>query len=65
MGADLAVVNATDSGCVIQRHGAGGYVVSHRQVPEAQRRVATLPCAYAACRDLERKGPGEAASRTP
>jgi len=64
MGTDLAVVNATDSGCVIQRDGAGGYVVSHRQVPEAQRRVATLPCAYAACRDWERRGPGQAGAGT-
>lgn len=62
MGADLSVVNATVSGCVIQRDVAGGYVVSHRQVPEAQRRVATLPCAYAACRDLERHEPADAAS---
>jgi hypothetical protein len=36
-------------------------VVSHRQVPEAQRRVATLPCAYATCRDWERSGPGDCA----
>jgi hypothetical protein len=62
MGADLAVVNATDSGCVIQRDGAGGYVVSHSQLPEAQRRVATLPCAYAACRDWERSQPGNTAA---
>ena len=64
MGTDLAVVNATDSGCVIQRDAGVGYVVSHRQLPEAQRRVATLPCAYATCRDWERSGPGDSAGLT-
>lgn len=64
MGSDLAVVSATDTGCVIQRDWGGGYVVSHQQVPEAQRRVATLPCAYAACSDLDRRigRPREAAA---
>lgn len=64
MGADLAVVNATNSGCVIQRDGTGGYVVSHRQVPAAQRRVATLPCAYAACRDWESRGSAQPGTGT-
>jgi hypothetical protein len=54
---DLSVVSATGSGCVIERETSGVYIVSHRDRPRQRLRVATLPCAWATCRDLERQGP--------
>jgi hypothetical protein len=62
----LNVVSATGSGCVIERETSGVYIVSHRDRPRDRLRVATLPCAWATCRDLERLGaasPGEPGAR--
>ncbi|WP_043368440.1 hypothetical protein [Cyanobium sp. PCC 7001] len=44
--------------CQIFRDTAGGYLVGHRAVVgdggnRELRRVATLPCAYSLCRELE------------
>ena len=48
------VVESSGSGCVIERETSGLYLVSHRSRPGQRLRVATLPCAYAACRGWER-----------
>ena len=48
------VVDSSESGCVIERETSGLYLVSHRSRPGQRMRVATLPCAYAACRSWER-----------
>jgi hypothetical protein len=49
------VVESSGSGCVIERETSGLYLVSHRSRPGQRLRVATLPCAYAACRGWERR----------
>ncbi|MEB3321910.1 MAG: hypothetical protein VKI81_03710 [Synechococcaceae cyanobacterium] len=51
------MVSATGTGCVIRRDPTGAFVVSHSLQPGRQLRVATLACAYAACRDWERHHP--------
>ncbi len=54
MGGQHNVVESSGSGCVIERETSGLYLVSHRSRPGQRLRVATLPCAYAACHGWER-----------
>ena len=54
MGSTSCFVQATVSGCVIQRDINGSYVVSQPDRPLKKIRVATLAGAYAACQGWEK-----------
>ena len=64
MGHDLSYVGEAGAGCSIYRETSGRYVVSQGDRLQEGRRVATLACAYATCREL-RTSPGNAALHAP
>lgn len=64
MGHDLSYVGEAGAGCSIYRETSGRYVVSQGEQLQEGRRVATLACAYATCREL-RTSPGSTAPQAP
>lgn len=55
MGNNLCLVQTMLCGCLIYRETTGCYVVSHQDLPKQSIRVATLPGAYALCRDWQKR----------
>lgn len=49
----LTFVAEAGARCQIFRDTSGGYVVRHGAESDGLRRVATLPCAYSVCLELE------------
>ncbi len=60
----LSYVGEAGAGCSIYRETSGRYVVSQGDRLQEGRRVATLACAYATCREL-RSSAGTAGLHAP
>lgn len=52
---DLSLVNTVGEDCRIYRETSGCYVVTSNSEGRPPSRVASLPCAYAVCRNWERQ----------
>jgi hypothetical protein len=52
---DLSLVNTVGEHCRIFRETTGSYLVSLQEDGRDAVRVATLACAYAACREREQQ----------
>lgn len=50
---DLSLVNTVGRDCLIYRETTGCYVVKSPSLGRPPSRVASLPCAYAVCRNWE------------